>query len=681
MIKMDRQIMATDPKAWQDYFDACDSGDLNQVFDAMDGIGVRPVPITIEKDTLKIKIPYGKAWGHVSIDERKRKLNEYIQQGKPVGLGCQADGYVILDIDSPDKDVSRLPTAWKEAASLLLGGEDWPSTLIIKTQGGCHVWFETTDQIKEFWQTQGKQELSLPSGGKVEFFTGNNAQMQVACPPSKGKVLSAKKIPAKMPKSVEQAIIDILQPPVKELPPQPTATERLRSNSENESWFLDRLFTLTGKVLNAAVNSRHSTYRGAVRTMAGYAAGLGLSHLQQQVWIQLSTAHKEAKPEVTNYVLAKTFEWSWDKGMSTPLFAPTLGIKRVDGAAAPQLSVEPVPMEFFEGMPDASNARDILDLMKERTWLWGNPETNVGWFVKRGLHLVEGKEGTGKTRWLMDLCRRWSNDLKWPDGTSISMDIDSKILFVAADSHWDQVAMCSESFGIDPKNVIFTGPKNDPYGFTNLDDPKTIAIIRLWCERYKIGLVVIDTLMAASSRPLVDPQEVAKIASPLRELARDMNVAVVLVGHLNSQGETWGRAMGRTCDHVIRMESEDHDEQSITIKSVKARWNRFALPVIQGRQGECGWEYSSAHAEDGDPKSKSASGRAADAIAAYLRRYPGAEPTRKTLVDALSEKGHSDKTVYRVIKEMVAENVILEIQKETFTGKTIAVYAIPPETD
>jgi hypothetical protein len=34
-----------------------------------------------------------------------------------------------------------------------------------------------------------------------------------------------------------------------------------------------------------------------------------------------------------------------------------------------------------------------------------------------------------------------------------------------------------------------------------------------------------------------------------------------------------------------------------------------------------------------------------------------------------------------VIKEMVAENVILEIQKETFTGKTIAVYAIPPETD
>jgi hypothetical protein len=187
--------------------------------------------------------------------------------------------------------------------------------------------------------------------------------------------------------------------------------------------------------------------------------------------------------------------------------------------------------------------------------------------------------------------------------------------------------------------------------------------------------------MAASSRPLVDPQEVAKIASPLRELARDMNVAVVLVGHLNSQGETWGRAMGRTCDHVIRMEADDHDEQNITIKSVKARWNRFALPVIQGRQGECGWEYSAAHAEDGDSKLKSASGRAADAIAAYLRRYPGAEPTRKTLVDALTENGHADKTVYRVIKEMVAEGVILEIQKETFSGKTIVVYAMPPETD
>jgi hypothetical protein len=662
--------------SWQDYFDACDTEDFNQVFDAMVGIGLRPVPITIEKDTQKIKIPYGKAWGQVSIDERKRKLNENLINNKPVGLGCQADGYVILDIDSPDKDVSRLPTAWKEAATLLLGGEDWPSTLIIKTQGGCHVWFETTDQIKEVWQTQGKQELSLPSGGKVEFFTGNNAQMQVACPPSKGKVLSAKKIPAKMPKSVEQAIIDILKPPVKELPPQPTATERLRSNSENESWFLDRLFTLTGKVLNAAVNSRHSTYRGAVRTMAGYAAGLGLNHLQQQVWIQLSTAHKEAKPEVTNYVLAKTFEWSWDKGMSTPLFAPTLGIKRVDGAAPPQLSAEPLPTEFFEGLPDAANIDHILALMRERKWLWGDTEKNVGWFVDRGLHLVEGKEGTGKTRWILDLVKRWSLDQHWPDGTKTEMDPDCKVLFVASDSHWDQIATTAVAFGIPSTNVIFTGPENDPYSFTNIDDPQTLAMIRHWCGRYKVGMVVIDTLMAASSRPLVDPQEVAKIATPLRELAREFSIPIVLVGHLNSQGETWGRSMGRTCDHVIRMEADEADEQNITIKSVKARWNRFELPTIQGRQGESGWEYSTTGSDSNDEKQIKGRAGAEIAIRAHIKSC--GKTAWGEIQDELQEQGHAKNTIDRALKFMVANSVLAKWEEHFPSGKKCTFYDFDP---
>lgn len=660
--------------SWQDYFDACDTEDFNQVFDAMVGIGLRPVPITIEKDTQKIKIPYGKAWGQVSIDERKRKLNENINNNKPVGLGCQADGYVILDIDSPDKDVSRLPTAWKEAATLLLGGEDWPSTLIIKTQGGCHVWFQTTDQIKEIWQTQGKQELSLPSGGKVEFFTGNLAQMQVACPPSKGKVLSAKKIPTQMPKSVEQAIIDILQPPVKEVPPQPTMTERLRSDSENESWFLDRLFTLTGKTLNAPVNTRHSTYRGAVRTMAGYAAGLGLFHLQQQVWIQLSTAHKEAKPEVSSYVLTKTFEWAWEKGVSTPLYSPSIGIR--NGAAAPQLSVDPLPTEFFEGLPEAANIDHILALMNERNWLWGDKDRNVGWFVDRGLHLVEGKEGTGKTRWILDLVKRWSLDQHWPDGTKTEMDPDSKVLFVASDSHWDQIATTAVSFGIPSSNVIFTGPENDPYNFTNIDDPQTLAMIRHWCGRYKIGMVVIDTLMAASSRPLVDPQEVAKISTPLRELAREFSIPIVLVGHLNSQGETWGRSMGRTCDNVIRLEADEMDEQNITIKSVKARWNRFALPVIQGRQSETGWEYSTTGSDSNDEKQ--VKGRAGAELAIRAHITACGKTAWGEIQDELQEQGHAKNTIDRALKFMVANSELAKWEEHFPSGKKCTFYDFDP---
>ena len=51
--------------------------------------------------------------------------------------------------------------------------------------------------------------------------------------------------------------------------------------------------------------------------------------------------------------------------------------------------------------------------------------------------------------------------------------------------------------------------------------------------------------------------------------------------------------------------------------------------------------------------------------------------------DSFADGGKHDtyeKAVARGL-EMVAEGVILEIQKETFSGKTIVVYAIPPESD
>jgi hypothetical protein len=362
-------------------------------------------------------------------------------------------------------------------------------------------------------------------------------------------------------------------------------------------------------------------------------------------------------------------------------FGSLIQIAKANGAAAPQLSVEPLPTEFFEGIGEAANTADIRSLMKDREWLWGNKEHNVGWFIQRGLHLVEGKEGTGKTRWIMDLARRWSLDMRWPDGSKTEMDPDAKVLFVASDSHWDQIAMTAEAFGMPDENVIFTGPQNDPYNFTNIDDPSTLAMIRHWCTRYKVGMVVIDTLMAASSRPLVDPQEVAQIAKPLRELARDLNVVVVMIGHLNSQGETWGRAMGRTCDHVIRMEADEADEQNITIRSVKARWNRFALPAIQGRQGECGWEYTCPNSDIGDAKLKTASGRAKDAVLAYLKNYGSTEPTKKTIVDAVVEKGHNDKTTYRAIDELIVDGLVIKYMKPTFSGKEIPVFTIAPEND
>jgi hypothetical protein len=237
--------------------------------------------------------------------------------------------------------------------------------------------------------------------------------------------------------------------------------------------------------------------------------------------------------------------------------------------------------------------------------------------------------------------------------------------------------LTAQSFGIPSKSVIFTGPEDDPYEFTSLDDPRTIALIRHWCTRYKVGLIVIDTLMAASARPLVDPQEVAKIAKPLRDLARELNVAIVLVGHLNANGETWGRAIGRQCDNVIRMEAEEFDEQSIVIKSVKARWNRFDLPAIKGRQSETGWEYETIGSEAGDMATTGKREQAEVAIRAMLSKV--GRSSWGDIQDELKENGHKKPTINRALKFMESTGELTAIEEKFSSGKSMTFYDFNPE--
>ena len=203
---------------WQIYFDACGKEDLRAAFDAMEMVGVLPL-VNVEDKHGKLKRPAAKkdeAWQKVGTAEWRQRLDRFIENDVPVGIGCKPVGYIVCDVDTLDRDTKRLPQAWKEAAQILFGSDDWPETLIVRTEGGAHVWFEVTAAILQAWDRSGKKAIALPSGDKVEIFVGlPDAGSQIACPPSAGKTIAMAKPPIRLPDSAEQAILDSINQPSK----------------------------------------------------------------------------------------------------------------------------------------------------------------------------------------------------------------------------------------------------------------------------------------------------------------------------------------------------------------------------------------------------------------------------------------------------------------------------------
>jgi hypothetical protein len=600
----------------------------------------------------------------------------------------------VIDVDPPDKDRGRLDETIDQMVEKF-GGE-CPDTFRVDGEGGCHLYFEISDNLYNEWIKAGKSKAEISFGGKgrgnkIELFMPvEGSQHQVAVAPSAGKTITNAIDPAPLPEPFERLLIEMFcRQEKKSAPAAPFQGTADPSWQARRKCFNAILNQNIAAIQAASVGDRHVTMIRRSKIVAGYAAGMGYLDLADECRQSLVNAAQATGKPLGE--AERVIEFGWSNGVKEPLIPSDpkyLKIEKdfADRAAKRGKILIPANVVITSGDIandnldrdlEAANIDHILARMRDRKWLWGDKASNLGWFVERGLHLVEGKEGTGKTRWLLDLCRRWSLDLRWPDGSKTEVDPDAKMLFVAADSHWDQIAETAVSFGIPSKNIIFAGTEDDPYACTDLDDPQTVVMIRRWLTKYKVAMVVIDTLMAASSRPLVDPQEVSQLAKPLRDLAREFSVPVVMVGHLNSQGETWGRSMGRTCDHVIRLESAPNDEQQILIKSVKARWNRFALPVLQGRQSETGWEYSVLGSDEGD--TAQVKGRAAVEIAIKTYLGTGGRASWSDLYAEMEERGHKHGTIDRAIKALVSAGVMAKWEEVFPSGKKCTFFDLSPE--
>jgi putative DNA primase/helicase len=196
---------------------AMNSGDLLATFDALDALGCKPLALEADESG-KIKKPMGNGWGKQPVDRRRRDLKALVMNGATArthGVGVQAYGYVVCDIDTPDKDRSRFDETL--AAAVAMFGDIFHGSFEYDTAGGRHIWFKISLELLQAWfgRAQGKIKVNLPNGGALEFFTGHDKrQFQVAVPPSRGKLPPVVDcVPLPVPQVIVEALLAQLQPP------------------------------------------------------------------------------------------------------------------------------------------------------------------------------------------------------------------------------------------------------------------------------------------------------------------------------------------------------------------------------------------------------------------------------------------------------------------------------------
>ena len=208
-------------------------------------------------------------------------------------------------------------------------------------------------------------------------------------------------------------------------------------------------------------------------------------------------------------------------------------------------------VESPEGEEDDATAEDLISQNSSVSWLW------EGWIQRGTLTAIAAEPGVGKTRLCADLLRRMTLGLAWPDGAPASVPAGAKVVWVAADSQWAELASIPVAFGFPPSAIVLNGTRSNPYAGTNLDSAEDLAALERRIRRVKPVAVFVDTAGNATDRETTRPEQAKAFFKPLAEMATRTGCCIILVTHLNKGGEALGRRIVGACRQVIKLECPD----------------------------------------------------------------------------------------------------------------------------
>ncbi len=203
--------------------------------------------------------------------------------------------------------------------------------------------------------------------------------------------------------------------------------------------------------------------------------------------------------------------------------------------------------------PQFATAADLHRVSTGTRWVWD------GWIPAACVVGIASPEGTGKTRFALDLARRVWLGMPWPDGQAMTL-AQAPTLWVCSDGHHDEIAENLAALGLPDEAIVFPAPPGDPYANCNLDSDETWDWLENAIASVRPAFTFIDTLTFATSLDLCDQKAVARLKGPLVDLVQAHQCNIVLNLHVSKEGQALGRRIKGVTRSLMHLEAPDSDQ-------------------------------------------------------------------------------------------------------------------------
>lgn len=262
-----------------------------------------------------------------------------------------------------------------------------------------------------------------------------------------------------------------------------------------------------------------------------------------------------------------------------------------------------LPVEFGGEEPPETypTLEQIAKIIGETVYVW------KGYIMAAGLNSIGADPGAGKTTFMMDLHRRQWHGLAWPDGEPIEKT-GRRVVWLMADQRLSQLVDSARAMGVPLDSIVIAAEKGSPTFPLTLENRQTdshevqpLERLLTIVDKVKPWALVIDSVTSAMGTNKGKNEDLNPIKSYLLDIAIAHKIPVILLCHLNSNGNILGRVWERHCEHqlglVLTDKSNNRSPRNLHVKRSRRLEDTQSFGI---NHSQAGWDYCEPHQEVDD---------------------------------------------------------------------------------